>query len=75
MPTGQPDSPKTADPKLSEGYVDRLIREAMESGDFDDLPGAGKPLAGVGKRDDEGWWIRDWVERSTNQDQPPRSDS
>jgi DnaJ homologue, subfamily C, member 28, conserved domain len=27
-----------------EGHVDRMIREATERGEFDDLPGAGKPL-------------------------------
>jgi hypothetical protein len=54
MPTGQPDSHKTVDSDLIEGYADRLIGEAMESGDFDDLPGAGKPLPGAGTPDDEG---------------------
>jgi hypothetical protein len=75
MPTGQPDSHKTVDSDLIEGYADRLIGEAMESGDFDDLPGAGKPLPGAGTPDDEGWWIRGWIERNSNQDQPPSSDS
>ena len=28
----------------SESLVERRIREAVERGDFDDLPGAGKPL-------------------------------
>jgi hypothetical protein len=27
-----------------ENHVDRLIREAMKTGAFDNLPGAGKPL-------------------------------
>ncbi|MCH7899987.1 MAG: DUF1992 domain-containing protein [Acidobacteria bacterium] len=40
----------------------------MESGDFDDLPGAGKPLPGAGTADDEYWWLRDWVKR--NQSKP-----
>lgn len=50
--------------KLQEMLADRLIREAMESGDFDDLPGAGRPLPGVGTADDEYWWLRDWVKRN-----------
>ena len=28
-----------------EGPIDRLIREAQERGEFDNLPGAGKPLS------------------------------
>jgi hypothetical protein len=47
-----------------EKLVDRLIREAMESGEFDDLPGAGKPISGAGTTDDEYWWFRDWVRRN-----------
>ncbi len=47
-----------------ESTADRLIREAIESGDFDDLPGVGKPIPGAGQHDDEGWWIREWVKRN-----------
>ena len=50
--------------KLQEMLADRLIREAMESGDFDDLPGAGRPLPGAGTADDEYCWLRDWVKRN-----------
>ncbi len=50
--------------KLQEMLADRLIREAMESGDFDDLPGAGRPLPGAGTADDEYRWLRDWVKRN-----------
>ncbi|GIH96871.1 DUF1992 domain-containing protein [Planobispora siamensis] len=41
-----------------ETWIDRQIREAAERGEFDDLPGAGKPLPGEGKPDDEMWWIK-----------------
>lgn len=47
-----------------ESLVERLIREAEESGEFEDLPGAGKPIPGAGRPDTEGWWIRDWVKRN-----------
>ena len=30
-----------------ESPVEKQIREAMERGEFDDLPGAGKPLEGL----------------------------
>jgi len=46
-----------------EPLPERLIREAMERGDFDDLPGTGKPLPGRGTIDDQYWWVREWVKR------------
>lgn len=46
-----------------ETWIDRQIREASERGEFDDLPGAGKPLPGFGQPYDENWWIRNLVER------------
>ncbi|WP_031167524.1 DUF1992 domain-containing protein [Streptosporangium roseum] len=41
-----------------ETWIDRQIREATERGEFDDLPGAGKPLPGEGRPYDEMWWIK-----------------
>lgn len=41
-----------------ESWVDRQIREAQESGEFDDLPGAGKPLPDLDRPNDELWWVR-----------------
>lgn len=41
-----------------ESWADRQIREAQERGEFDDLPGAGKPLADLDAPHDDGWWIR-----------------
>ncbi len=46
-----------------ESHIDRQIREAQERGDFDDLPGAGKPLPGAGESYDENWWLRSLIER------------
>jgi hypothetical protein len=46
-----------------ESPVERKIREAQERGDFDDLPGLGKPLPGYGETYDENWWVKDWVRR------------
>lgn len=45
-----------------ESWIDRQIREAVERGEFDNLPGAGKPLPGLDRRDDD-WWIKNLVER------------
>lgn len=46
-----------------ESWIDRQIREAQERGEFDDLPGTGKPIAGLGGREDENWWIKGLIER------------
>ena len=43
-----------------ESWVDRQIREAMERGEFDNLPGAGKPLQ---LDDDPDWWIKAKIKR------------
>jgi hypothetical protein len=44
-------------------YVEIAIQQAMRRGDFDDLPGAGKPLADVNAVRDPDWWIRRKIER------------
>lgn len=45
--------------------VDRIIREAMERGEFTDLPGEGKPIPGAGQHDDDLWWVRNWLLRNS----------
>jgi hypothetical protein len=45
-----------------ESWIDRQIREATERGEFDDLPGTGKPIPDLDKLDDEMWWIKRKVE-------------
>ena len=44
-------------------WVDQQIRVAMERGDFDDLPGAGKPIKDLGTQHDPDWWIKRLIER------------
>jgi hypothetical protein len=44
-------------------WVDLQIKEAMARGDFDDLPGAGKPIKSLGTQHDPDWWIKQLVER------------
>ncbi|MGH8991056.1 MAG: DUF1992 domain-containing protein [Acidimicrobiia bacterium] len=41
-----------------ESWVERQIREAMERGEFDNLPGQGKPIPDLHLPYDELWWIR-----------------
>jgi hypothetical protein len=58
-----------------EGFVDRLIRESMERGDFDDLAGEGRPIPGAGSVDDELWWVRRWVKQNLESGQSPSNSS
>ncbi len=46
-----------------ESSIDRQLREAAERGEFENLSGAGKPLAGYGGEYDEDWWVKDWLRR------------
>jgi DnaJ-like protein len=46
-----------------ESYVDRRIREAEERGEFDDLPGTGKPLPGIDRPPSADWWLKKLMER------------
>jgi hypothetical protein len=46
-----------------ETLVERQIRLAQERGEFDDLPGKGKPLPGLDGPDDENWWVKGYLRR------------
>lgn len=54
-----------------ESWIDRQIREAEERGEFDDLPGAGKPIPDLDKPFDELWWVRDKLRREGLTYMPP----
>ena len=47
-----------------ESLPERLVREAIEAGEFEHLPGAGRPLPGAGVPDDDLWWVRGWLKRN-----------
>lgn len=49
-------------------FVEEQIRRAQERGDFDDLPGAGKPIEGLDRRYDPNWWAREFVGRIRQED-------
>ena len=46
-----------------ESSIDRQLREATERGEFDNLPGTGKPFQDAGHEYDEDWWVKDWLRR------------
>ena len=54
-----PAAPTAAD---RAAYVETAIQQAIRRGEFDNLPGAGKPLAGLNGRHDPDWWIRRKIE-------------
>ncbi len=39
------------------------IKQAMERGEFDNLPGQGKPLGDLGSLEDRDWWLKKLIER------------
>ena len=71
---GAPPPPPAEDDELDEDdaprqrieqqtlWVDRQIRAAMARGEFDNLPGAGKPLR-LPDRHDPDWWVKGLIER------------
>ena len=54
-----------------ESWVDKLIRDGIERGEFDDLPGKGKPILDLDRPRDELWWVRQKLKREDVQLLPP----
>jgi hypothetical protein len=54
-----------------ETWVERQIREATERGEFDDLPGAGKPIPDLDEPHDELWWVKGKLRREHFSYLPP----
>ncbi|RFA19085.1 DUF1992 domain-containing protein [Subtercola boreus] len=44
-------------------FVEISIQQAMRRGEFDNLPGAGKPLRNLHDAYDPNWWIKQKIER------------
>jgi hypothetical protein len=53
-----PSSPRPMTESERWAYVETSIQQAIRRGEFDDLPGTGKPLEGLGDHHDPDWWIR-----------------
>lgn len=62
---------KPIDPKFWEALTEQRIREAQEAGEFDRLPGFGKPLPGIDELHDENWWVKKKLEREQLSALPP----
>ncbi len=48
-----------------ETWFEKLMREATDAGEFDDLPGSGKPIADLNRPYDPAWWAKKWMQRET----------
>ncbi|MGZ4436850.1 MAG: DnaJ family domain-containing protein [Nocardioidaceae bacterium] len=65
VPDDEDDEPDDAPAQRMEQqalWVDLQVRKAMERGEFDNLPGAGKPLK-LPDRHDPDWWVKQLIER------------
>lgn len=51
------------EPQLYETWIERQLREAVERGEFDELAGAGEPLAVLNEPYEPTWWVKRWIER------------
>jgi hypothetical protein len=56
-------------PPIPVSMVERRILEAMNRGEFENLPGAGKPIEGLDRPYDPGWWARAWIRRERLMDE------
>lgn len=54
-----------------ESFVEEQIQQAQAAGEFDHLPGFGKPIPGLDGPDDELWWIKDLLKRERLSLLPP----
>lgn len=54
-----------------ESWIERQIREGMERGEFDCLPGTGAPIADLDQPHDEMRWVREKLRREEVSVLPP----
>jgi len=62
-PEAEPEAPARGSTAAERAaFVETSIQQAIRRGEFDDLPGAGKPLPDLGASHDPNWWIRRKIE-------------
>jgi hypothetical protein len=54
-----------------ESWIDRQVREARDRGEFDNLPGHGKPIADLDQPRDDLWWVKQLLAREQIGVTPP----
>lgn len=59
---------------LSRGAIARIaeqrIQAAIDAGDFDGLPGLGRPIPSIDEPYDPMWWVNAWKKRLDKEDGP-----
>jgi hypothetical protein len=59
-------------PKVNwNGLAEQRIQEAQADGQFENLPGFGKPIPGIDEPHDELWWVKDKLKREQISSLPP----
>lgn len=54
--------PMSLNAENKSAFIETTIQQAIRRGDFDNLPGAGKPLENLGTHHDPDWWMRQKIE-------------
>jgi hypothetical protein len=57
--------------KSWETWIEELIHNAREAGEFDHLEGTGKPIAGITDLYDPDWWVKKHLQREKLTVLPP----
>ena len=57
--------------KSWETWIEELIHNARETGEFDDLESAGKPIPGITDLYDPDWWVKKLLQREKLTVLPP----
>lgn len=58
-----PMKPSRLSSRVTELIAENRIATAMEDGQFDNLPGLGKPIPDIDVPYDPLWWIKKWIRR------------
>jgi hypothetical protein len=56
-------NPNRMSRRTVELVAENRVREAIEEGRFDNLPGLGAPIADIDELYDPDWWIKKWIRR------------
>lgn len=55
-------------------WIEELIREAEQAGEFEQLEGAGRPIPGISEPYDPDWWVKKLLKREKLSVLPPALD-
>jgi hypothetical protein len=67
----QPNSERPKRPLSWNLLAEERIQSALEEGQFENLPGFGKPIPAIDEPHDELWWVKDKLKREQISSLPP----